>query len=334
MAKGNMLLIVAAFSGFPLLPAQAQMGTCWLRDAASPTASVSFALCEQGSFLVSRDSGKTWAALKVKADSRIRAIAFSDAERGLAVGEQGLVLRTEDGGATWQTSQSGTTEHLQAIHATRGAAWVAGYSGTVLYSGDAGRTWTRQGTPTTQPLESIFFADQDHGWAVGWVGTILRTVDGGRAWKAVKSSAASWSLSSVYFRDAKNGWAVGFAGQILHSRDGGETWEIQPSPVSDVLTSVLFDRAGRGWIAFNDGFLVSEDGGGTWRLAPLGERFFPNKLLRVKDSLWAVGPNGVLEQAGKGLEWRKITDMLQVSLGSERTAPPAGPERQPGSEAR
>ena len=195
------------------------------------------------------------------------------------------------------------------------SGWVGGYTGVLIHSGDGGRTWARQTTGTSQSIESMFFLDAEHGWAVGWAGTILRTADGGKTWEQIKAPAATWSLSSVYFRDAKNGWAVGFAGQILRSRDGGATWEAQTSPAKNWLSCVLFDASNRGWITADDGFLVSEDGGASWRAVPVDKRAFLSKLVRVKDSLWALGQFQALRLADAKIAWETIQKLVPTTPG-------------------
>jgi photosystem II stability/assembly factor-like uncharacterized protein len=295
--------------------AGAQETSCRFRDGAAPTASVAYVLCEPSTVMVTTDGGATWAARDTGAKRRLRAIAFTDVNRGFVVGDGGLLLATGDAGKTWQVRQTGTTESLTDIEFSGQSGWMSGYTGVLLHSGDGGLTWARQTTGTSQSLESIFFLDAERGWAVGWAGTILRTANGGQTWEQIRTPAASWSLSSVYFRDAKNGWAVGFAGQILRSRDGGATWDAQTSPVKSWLTCVLFDASNRGWITVDNGFLVSEDGGESWRSLAVDDRAFLSKLVRVKDSVWAIGQSQALKQADSSVAWRKIDKLLPIAAG-------------------
>jgi photosystem II stability/assembly factor-like uncharacterized protein len=295
--------------------AGAQDASCHFRDGAAPTASVAYVLCEPGTVMVTTDSGATWTVRDTGAKRRLRAIAFTDVNRGFVVGDGGSLLATEDGGKTWQAGQTGTTESLTDIEFAGQSGWMSGYTGVLLHSGDGGRTWARQTSGTSQSLENIFFLDAERGWAVGWAGTILRTANGGQTWEQIRSPAASWSLSSVYFRDAKNGWAVGFAGQILRTRDGGTTWDAQTSPVRNWLTSVLFDGSNRGWIAVDNGFLVSEDGGESWRSLAVDDRAFLNKLVPVQGSIWALGQYQVQKQGAAKLAWRKIEKLVPVAPG-------------------
>ena len=95
----------------------------------------------------------------------------------------------------------------------------------------------------------------------------------------------------------------------LEDTDGGVTWKTQESPAKGWLTSVLFDSSNRGWITYDDGFLVSEDAGGTCKSVPIDGQYFLGKLLKVDKTLWAIGQSAVLKQAG-GLKWTKIDSLV------------------------
>jgi photosystem II stability/assembly factor-like uncharacterized protein len=322
MVKGITLVGLAGLLGIsaiPLLADGAADGSCWLRDAASPTKLVVYTVCEQGAVWSTADGGTTWTKNETGATERLRAMAFLDVNRGFVIGDHGLLLATTDGGKKWRAQPLETKEHLMDITFAGESGWISGFQGVLLHSADGGKTWAKQSTGTTQTLETVFFLDQDRGWAVGWAGTILLTTDGGKAWKSVVSDAASWSLTSVQFRDPQNGWMVGFAGQILRTRDGGLTWKTQESPVKGWLTAILFDSSNRGWISYDDGFLVSEDGGGSWKAVPIEGQYFLGKLLKVDRSLWAIGQSVVLKQ-GDGLKWSKIDSLVpNRSLGLDAT---------------
>ena len=302
----------------------AGLPACRIRDAVFPTDTAIYLLCEQGYVLATGDAGKTWATHQTNATEKLVALAFFDPLRGLIAGGQGLVLATEDGGKSWQKRATGVNDQLTSIRVVGESAWITGHAGVILNSADARHTWTRQTTNVTQPLERLYFADALHGWAVGWVGTMLRTSDGGKNWELIKSPAAQWSLNSVYFRDDKNGWAVGFAGQILRSRDGGATWAVQESPVRSWLMSILFETPNRGWIASDDGFLVSEDGGETWKPVTFENRPFLFRLVQGKSSLWAISPFGLLTRSGGA--WKKFEGFAPSAAPSnEAPKAPAGP---------
>jgi photosystem II stability/assembly factor-like uncharacterized protein len=301
------------------LPAadEAPLGNCWLRDGAAPSPPGAYLICEQGPLLSSAD-GVKWTVRPTGATAEVRVLKFLDAQRGFLAGNGGMLRATTDGGRTWTAVKTGTEAAITSLAFVGEAGWAAGYDGLILHTADGGRTWTPQAAGLSTTLEGIYFVGAQTGWAVGWVGTILRTVNGGQTWQNVRSPAAAWSLNSVYFRDARNGWAVGFEGQILRSTDGGETWAAQPSPLRSWLTSVTFDAGNRGWIASDEGLLTSTDGGETWRLEGERERLFLNRLVPVKDTVWAVGPFGISQGGGARMAWKPIEEILNP--GSSRPA--------------
>jgi photosystem II stability/assembly factor-like uncharacterized protein len=61
--------------------------------------------------------------------------------------------------------------------------------------------------------------------------------------------------------------AVGERGHILYSDDRGDSWQQALVPTTQMLTSVHFIDARRGWAAGHDGLiLVSDDAGEHWRI--------------------------------------------------------------------
>jgi photosystem II stability/assembly factor-like uncharacterized protein len=308
---------VLALAAVPLTVFAADERACNMRDAALPTNSITYVLCEQGLLLITNDEGATWAQRKIATVSSLRAVAFLDVNRGLVVGDGGTIFATDNAGRTWQARVSGTTENLTDIQMVGDDGWVTGYDGVILHSADGGKTWSKQKSGVALSLEALFFLDAKNGWAAGFSGTVLHTEDGGNKWQQVKIPGATWSLSSIAFQDAKSGWIVGFAGQLFHTKDGGTTWEARKSPVSGWLTSIGFDGANRGWITTDDGFLLSEDGGETWKLQPTESQLFLNKVLRNTGTTWALGPFGLMKQTGAGIQWKKILNPLSSNAAAE-----------------
>jgi len=266
-------------------------------------------LCEEKELLISADAGKSWWPAPLPEGFRYRSIAFLDERRGFIAGDAGTLLASEDGGQTWQRRPLPVKDNLTWIHFTGESLWISGWSGVMLHSSDGGKTWVTQNSGVTQGLESVYFTDPQHGWAVGWSGVIVRTTDGGKTWQRANTLMSFWSLSSVYFRDPANGWAVGFNGQILRTKDGGVNWEELKSPVRSRLTSITFDRQGRGWITANNDLLLSEDGGESWRNLPTQEVVFLRQALPVGESVWAVGRFGILVSDGPGAGFRTMASL-------------------------
>jgi photosystem II stability/assembly factor-like uncharacterized protein len=87
--------------------------------------------------------------------------------------------------------------------------------------------------------------------------------------------------------------------------------------VKGSLNSISFDSSKRGWITYDDGFLVSEDNGETWKPVSSGGRYFLGKLMPIGKSMWAVGQSVVLKQGGNGKEWMKINSLVANSPATE-----------------
>src|SRR5260370_24937856 len=80
---------VFALAAVPLAASAADERACNMRDAALPTNSITYVLCEQGLLLVTNDEGATWAQRKSASASSLRAVAFLDVNRHLAAGHAG-----------------------------------------------------------------------------------------------------------------------------------------------------------------------------------------------------------------------------------------------------
>src|SRR5450759_6023922 len=98
-----------ALGVIPLVTFAADERSCNMRDAALPTNSITYVLCEQGLLLVTNDEGATWAQRKIAATGALRAVAFQDVNHGVTVGDGGAILATDNAGRTWPPRTSGTT---------------------------------------------------------------------------------------------------------------------------------------------------------------------------------------------------------------------------------
>ena len=282
--------------------------TCSVQNAAVAGQRV-ILQCEEPQLLASKDQGTSWQPIPFAYDTAIRALKFLDDSRGFMAGDACLLLASDDGGRTWANVTVPSKENLTGMSFVGNEGWISGYGGVILHSADGGKTWSAQTTGVTQALENVYFADASHGWAVGWIGTIIRTSDGGASWKEAQNitgADVTWSLNAVYFRDPQNGWAIGFNGQMLRSKDGGANWAAMKSPVRATLTSLLFDKNGMGYIAAGSDILLSKDGGETWSSIEIEDQVFISHVMKVNDSIWAVGEFGILVQKGADQKWQRL----------------------------
>ena len=210
----------------------------------------------------STDGGATWTERHRNREGEgfLNAVAFWDAQRGLAVGDPiglGLfqVLLTDDGGRTWRqlpdtlSPQAVAGEYgfaasgTNLVTAGQHHAWIGtgGGAARVLRSVDGGRTWQVAGTPLPSGSAgaggfSLAFADTLRGIAAGGdyqrpdsaATTIALTDDGGRTWRAVAGSEGlGYRSGSAWIANGEEGRLVTVGpGGTAMSTDGGDTWSV------------------------------------------------------------------------------------------------------------
>ena len=265
----------------PLVTFAADERTCNMRDAALPTNSITYVLCEQGLLLVTNDEGATWAQRKIASKGALRAVAFLDVNRGTTVGDGGAILATEDAGRTWTPRESGTTENLTDIQMVGEEGWIAGYDGVILHTADGGKTWTKQDAGVALSLEALYFPGRPK--------RLGRRLGGHRSAHRRRRQEVAGGENPGRHLVAEFDHVPGREERLdcRVSPDSYSTPRMAAPPgrprnsgYSGWLTSIGFDGAKRGWITTDDGFLLSEDGGETWKLQPTDNQLFLNKILR------------------------------------------------------
>jgi photosystem II stability/assembly factor-like uncharacterized protein len=241
---------------------------------------------EQSRIFKTADAGATWATLYTNTDPKgfLDALAFSDADRGLALGDpvdgRFVVLATDDGGRTWKPANvEGMPPALpgEGAFAASGTCLVVGRNGhawfgtggaktaRVFGTVDGGRTWEAHETPLMAgtPSSGIFslaFRDDFRGVAVGGDykepgqarNAVALTEDGGRTWRTPKGRGPSGYRSAVAYVPGRGGTtlvAVGPTGSDI-STDGGENWtSLGPAG----FHAVGFASPSVGWAVGEDG---------------------------------------------------------------------------------
>jgi len=290
---------------------------CQAKDAAS-TASTVWVVCSTPEVYLTADRGKTWTKSPIPGEFKPRAITLLGEQEAIVVGEGGNVWRTVDRGRKWSKVTVPTDKELSDITFVGDLGWISGYSGVILHSIDKGATWVQQPTVGSESIEAISFGDALHGIAAGWGGAMLRTVDGGAHWERIKSPNVLWSSNSVQMRDAQNAWAVGMSGQLLRTRDGGATWTAERLEAAGSLSSISFDRSGKGWITSDRDVFFSTDKGETWKPEGLNDWVFLERIVEVGDTLLALSPLRILER--RNGKWEVLESWsVEAVIG----APPA-----------
>lgn len=235
-----------------------------------------------------------------QAAGRVNAVAFADANVGVAVGDNGFVRRTEDGGKTWTNIEAnGNAPISEDANFNRGTKlndvafadrlngiivgkqeFTHGYDVT-LVTNDAGKTWRE--APVAEPretinpddLQSVSYPDVQHARAVGEApidkGVFIKTDDGRASFQRLPTNTED-VLHGVSFVDANVGWVVGENGTILHTKDGGNTFELQGDGEDKTRhRAVFFLDNQRGWIVGDGGDVHrTTNGGAVWEKLDVG----------------------------------------------------------------
>lgn len=284
-----------------------------------------------GTVIRTIDGGKNWSVITVpgaeKLDFRgIHAFNSTTAlimSSGPAEKGQARIYRTIDGGKNWKQVFEQKTPGIffdaiafwDSRHGIVLSDPVGGHF-VLFVTSDGGETWKQipaAALPPALPNEGAFAASNScltvHGKADVWFATggarvarVFHSGDRGKSWTVAETSMqpknASSGIFSLAFANAKDGIAVGGDYQhperselpnALRTHDGGRTWKalVPTNPAGIYFSSVALDHH-RIFAAGIQGLWSYTH---TWRHES-SENL--NSVRLVDDSLWAVGPKGVV----------------------------------------
>jgi len=225
--------------------------------------SLGWAINSDGKVFRTEDGAETWSQQHLFADSYLRSVSFSSAERGWIGTLSGphRLYRTTDGGASWSP-----VTNLPAAGPQRICGLIALNDDVIFAAG------------TNYPNETA---------------GVLRSVDGGASWTLLDLGVEPALLVDILFSDPQTGWVVGGIDEVRHpdrdtvrrdvipavyaTTDGGDTWT---NVVAPNAKSGEFPRGEWGWKIqrlgastllvslenLHDGAILrSDDLGATWR---------------------------------------------------------------------
>ena len=331
--------------GSALLPLQAQVGWIWqnplpqgntLNAIQRAGSNRFFAAGKFGAIIRSDDGGLSWQACTSGVTTELYALAFFNADTGLAVGARGTILRTRDGGESWQRLPAPDTTTYYAIYMFDYNTMIAtGSGGAIIQSYNGGDFWETRVSNTTQNLYAIASNGIDYTYATGQDGMLVRSLNGGETWSPYSWAASgATTIRALLFPGNSIGLALGEFGRVYRSQNNGGNWTLQSSLLnSPSLRAGCFIDPVNGFLCGSSGALFSTDNAGvTWRALTSGTS------LNLQGIAFTAGGRGVLcgesgtllSSANSGLNWASCLDAFTtgklrgISLADENVTVAVG----------
>ena len=293
-----------------------------------------------GFILHTVDGGDYW-QIQTTTHQRCIGVHFLNAKSGWVVMEDGTSLLTTDGGENWKRDLEterdikGTNLDIQMLTVkfrNHTEAWAIDSERTILTTQNQGKSW--------EAMDFLLDAGTTDGEAKSWIERMVEERPFGFSMRITNAHLLGdghcWIVSGEQIHDRESARAdIGGSnesgastGQIYATTDGGKTWQHQLGEQLDNFRDVLFLDEQNGWIAGDNGVLLStEDGGINWK------RLRTNTMARIVDvhfvSLepkwgWAMERDGTLLYTTDGDDWstdnnqelpqRELPDLPQHQL--------------------
>jgi photosystem II stability/assembly factor-like uncharacterized protein len=235
--------------------------------------------------------------------------------------------------AQWVLLSSNTDSHIRSVHFTdKYNGWIAGFNNYINKTSDGGETWENTGFhgSSSNRWYSIFAINSNEIYACGstynydrWQTNYAFTVNGGNSWESQSSwGSAVGSTKQVFFLNENFGWKVGYSspyGRLAKTMDGIDGWfSFYQSDHS--LFSVYFIDQNTGWIACDEGFvLTSNDGGESWNEISTGITQTLRSIFFINSSIgWAVGHSDdvgvIIKTIDGGETWYQVNHPSLMSM--------------------
>jgi len=281
----------------------------WLKDVYFLNDQSGWIVGSGGTYLITKDGGKTWTKEKKFTEDDLRQIHFTDERTGWLLCERDIyslganapsyLLKTIDGGITWERVEFADSQRKRItkfFFTQTGVGLAVGEGGAFFALADDKKSWKRSASSARYLLFDGIFTDEANGAVVGAGGTILFTENAGLSWnKAAVFGNADAKLNAVFFVNQKNGWTVGAQGKIFQTINGGKVWREQKSNVAEDLTDVFFNNTADGWAVGDQGTILrTNSAGNIWTTVKSNAKHKLEKVFFVGKKGFAVGFGGTI----------------------------------------
>lgn len=281
----------------------------WLQDVYFLNEQTGWIVGSGGTYLATKDGGKTWTKEKKFTEDAIRQIYFTDEQTGWLLCERDLyalganspsyLLQTTDGGVNWERIEFADNQRKRItkfFFAKSGAGLAVGEGGAFFAMREDKKLWKKLPSPARYLIFDGLFTDDAHGVVVGAGGSILFTEDAGLSWnQAAIFGDQNSKLNSVFFINPKNGWTVGAQGKIYQTVNGGKIWREQKSNVAQDLSDIFFNNTAEGWAVGDEGtILLTNTAGNVWTTVKTNVTHKLEKVFFTGKKGWAVGFGGTI----------------------------------------
>lgn len=208
-----------------------QAGT--LKAMHMATASVGYAVGEEGLLYKTLDGGQSWRMIpsSVGVVSDLTTVYFKDANNGIVAGDNGQVWLTTNGGISWTASSTVINGDITAIAAFSTTDLIMSVNlsgrGLIYKSSNFGTNWTLMQNFRPDNLADIHMISSSEGYAGGKNGVLLYTANSGVSWQVVANNLDK-DIRKLYFKDVNKGFAIlndkSIGGNIYYTEDAGITW--------------------------------------------------------------------------------------------------------------
>lgn len=298
-----------------------------LKSIHFPTASVGYAVGDNGTILKTSNGGTSWSGLTSAYPGYwFWDVHFTSTDTGYVCGEgdpgfnpfgPGIILKTTNGGVNWTTCMTSSSTPVRdlfvlnkdTVFACGGAEMT---SGRIIKTVNGGTNWTPIGPNYVDAmLGGMYFLNSNNGFLGVYESVVgnfnptlaswLSTTDGSTfTTTVISSSNGYWNFASD-FPDSQNGYMTRatYAGDPVYLRkttDGGTTWTENIVSGATNIYGLDFIDAANGYMVGDGGVIKNTtNGGSTWSTQTSGSTQDLRSVYFVNNSLgFAAGANGTI----------------------------------------